>query len=80
MKAILEFDLDNPDDKMSHLRCIKATEMMITLWEIDQHLRSLTKYAPDTTSEETYDELVGVRKRLHEIMDDNGITFDGLIE
>jgi hypothetical protein len=80
MKAILEFDLDNPDDKMSHLRCIKATEMMITLWEMDQHLRSLTKYAPDTTSEETYDELVRVRKRLHEIMDDNGITFDGLIE
>jgi hypothetical protein len=80
MKAILEFDLDNPDDKMSHLRCIKATEMMITIWEIDQHLRSITKYAPDTTSQETYDELVRVRERLHEIMDDNGITFEGLIE
>ncbi len=80
MKAILEFDLDNPDDKMSHLRCVKATEMMITLWEIDQHLRSLTKYAPDTTSDETYDELVKVRGRLHEIMDENGISFEGLIE
>jgi hypothetical protein len=80
MKAILEFDLDNPDDKMSHLRCIKATEMMITLWEIDQHLRSLTKYASDTTSDETYDELVKVRERLREIMDENGISFEGLIE
>ncbi len=80
MKAILEFDLDNPDDKMSHLRCVKATEMMITLWEIDQHLRSITKYAPDSTSQETYDELVKVREMLHEIMGNNGITFDGLIE
>ena len=80
MKAILEFDLDNPDDKISHLRCVKSFEMMSTIWEMDQHLRSLTKYAPDTTSQETYDELVKVRERLHEIMNDNGISFEGLIE
>lgn len=80
MKAILEFNLDDPEDKMSHLRCVKATEMMITLWEMDQHLRSITKYAPDSTSQETYDELVKVREMLREIMGDNGITFEGLIE
>lgn len=80
MKAVLEFNLDDPEDKMSHLRCVKATEMMITLWEMDQHLRSITKYAPDSTSQETYDELVKVREMLHEIMGNNGITFDNLIE
>jgi hypothetical protein len=80
MKAILEFNLDDADDKMSHLRCVKATEMMVTLWEMDQHLRSITKYASDSTSQETYDELVKVREMLHEIMGDNGISFEGLIE
>ena len=80
MKAVLEFNLDDPEDKMSHLRCVKATEMMITLWEMDQHLRSITKYASDSTSQETYDELVKVREMLHEIMGNNGITFDNLIE
>lgn len=80
MKAVLEFNLDDPEDKMSHLRCVKATEMMITLWEMDQHLRSITKYATDSTSQETYDELVKVREMLHEIMGNNGITFDNLIE
>jgi len=80
MKAVLEFNLDDPEDKMSHLRCVKATEMMITLWEMDQHLRSITKYASDSTSQETYDELVKVREMLREIMGDNGITFEGLIE
>mgnify|MGYP000402783890 CR=1 FL=1 len=54
--------------------------MMVTLWEMDQHLRSITKYATDSTSQETYDELVRVRERLHEIMGENGITFEGLIE
>jgi len=80
MKAVLEFNLDDPEDKMSHLRCVKATEMMITLWEMDQHLRSITKYASDSMSQETYDELVKVREMLREIMGDNGITFEGLIE
>jgi hypothetical protein len=80
MKAVLKFDLDDPEDKMSHLRCVKATEMMVTLWEMDQHLRSITKYATDSTSQETYDELVKVREMLHEIMGNNGITFDSLIE
>lgn len=80
MKAVLEFNLDDHEDKMSHLRCVKATEMMITLWEMDQHLRSITKYASDSTSQETYDELVKVREMLHEIMGNNGITFDNLIE
>jgi hypothetical protein len=80
MKAVLEFNLDDPEDQMSHLRCVKAREMMITLWEIDQHLRSITKYAPDSTSQETYDELVKVREMLHEIMDNNGISFQSLIE
>ena len=80
MKAILEFNLDDSEDKMSHLRCVKSTEMMVTLWEMDQHLRSITKYATDSTSQETYDELVKVREMLHEIMNDNGISFEGLIE
>jgi hypothetical protein len=80
MKAVLKFNLDDPEDKMSHLRCVKATEMMITLWEMDQHLRSITKYAPDSTSQETYDELIKVREMLREIMGNNGISFEGLIE
>ena len=80
MIAKLKFNLDDPDDKMSHLRCVKATEMMVTLWEMDQHLRSITKYATDSTSQETYDELVKVRERLHEIMNEKGLSFDNLIE
>ena len=34
MKATLEFNLDNPDDKIDHMRCIKATDMSLMLWDI----------------------------------------------
>jgi len=34
MKATLEFDLDNPEDRMAHLRCVKSLEMACALFEI----------------------------------------------
>jgi hypothetical protein len=34
MKATLEFDLNEPDDIIKHLRCIKALDMACALWEI----------------------------------------------
>jgi len=33
MKAILKFDLDEPDDSMDHLRCIKSIDMALVIWE-----------------------------------------------
>ena len=49
---------------------------MLTLYELDQHLRSETKYAPDTMSQEVHDALVQVRTTLHELMDSNNVSFD----
>ena len=34
MKATLNFDLHEPDDIRSHLRCIKSLDMACVLWEI----------------------------------------------
>ncbi len=34
MKATLEFNLEDPDDRMAHLRAIKSTDMAIALFEI----------------------------------------------
>jgi hypothetical protein len=34
MKAILEFDLDDHDDKMAHLRCVKSLDLALFIWDI----------------------------------------------
>jgi len=34
LKAILEFDLNDPDDRQAHLRCVKSLEMAAALFEI----------------------------------------------
>jgi hypothetical protein len=44
MKAILEFDLDDPSDKRSHKRCINATNAYIAMHEFDNLLRKYIKY------------------------------------
>ena len=54
MNAKLEFDLDNPDDKMEHMRCIKATDMALMLWDIKQKIRSKLKYSEDLSEDELH--------------------------
>jgi len=77
MKAILEFDLEDGGDKMAHLRAIKAVNMAIVLWEMDQYLRGLIKYGE--LDDLTYKTLQDTRDKLKEIMDDNGVNLDELI-
>jgi len=44
MKAILEFDLDNPEDEARHLRAVVADDLVMFMEEFRQYLRGLYKY------------------------------------
>ena len=79
MKAILEFNLDDNHDEEAHKRAIKSLDLALALWNMDQHLRSETKYAPDTIHPEAYKALSETRDKLHEIMSDHNIDLDELI-
>lgn len=74
MKAILEFNL--PEDQMEFDLATNGSKWSLCMWELDQHLRSQTKYAPDTISADTYQALIDTRDKLHEIMNENGLKFD----
>ena len=79
MKAILEFNLDEQDDVMAHLRAVKSLDMALTLWDIDGYLRGQIKHAPDSMSPEVYSTLQDVRDKLYEIMSKHSIDLDELI-
>lgn len=38
-KAILEFDLSNPDDKKAHLRAITADDMHNFIWYVSYNMK-----------------------------------------
>ena len=73
-KAILKFDLDEESNDFK--LAVNAKEIMSVLWEVDQELRSKTKYASDSTNQETVDALISIRDFLRESMSDKGINFD----
>ena len=79
MKATLEFDLDNPDDKMEHMRCVKATDMALMLWDIKQKIRSKLKYSNDLSEDELHQWEV-MQDEFYSIADDYGINLDLLIQ
>lgn len=73
MKAILEFDLDDIDDRASHAMAIKSQSLVATLWTFDQHLRTSLKHRD--LEGKVYDEIEAIREKLYEVMNDNNITF-----
>lgn len=79
MKAKLKFDLDNADDKIEHMRCVKATDMALMLWDIKQKIRSKLKYSNDLSEDELHQWEV-MQDEFYSIADDYGINLDLLIQ
>ena len=74
MKAILEFNL--PDDQQDFDLATKGMKFWSVLWELDQSLRTKTKYAPDSLPQDQYDAYQEIREELRELMSNNNISFD----
>ena len=66
MKAILEFDL--PDDQYDFESAINGYKWESAMWEMNQYLRSVTKYASDETSAEVIEALDKARDELFKIL------------
>lgn len=78
MKAKLEFDLDDFDDKMAHDRCIKATDMALVLWELTTNsYRGLTNGCDE---DDAYHKGVdAVYEKLRELLEEHNINPHNLI-
>jgi hypothetical protein len=74
MKAILEFNL--PEDNQEFELATKGLKFWSVLWELDQSLRSKTKYAPDSLPQDKYEAYEEIRDELRELMSNNNLDFD----
>ena len=82
MVAKLEFDLDDIDDRMEHMRCVKATDMAIVLFEITHNLKRQLEHRFESQPQPR-DEFDGIEETFSEIyklMDEHGINLDELIQ
>lgn len=62
-KAMLEFNLDDPDDRRHHFQCVKAKDMAIVLWNLRTDLLARMKIV-DRDSQEYIN---GVEDTIREV-------------
>jgi len=74
MKAILEFNL--PEDQMEFDLAVNGSKWNLAMWDLNQHLRSQTKHAPDSMSDDTHKALEDTRAKIFEILNEHGLKFD----
>jgi hypothetical protein len=76
MRAIIEFDLDEPTDIEAHKRFTNLNAVYIALWEFDQEMRSQIKYNSQNYTGEQVDALDKLREKFYEILNDNNVKID----
>ena len=84
-KAILEFDLNDPDDRMDHLRAVHSVDLALALWEILNNTRKsveLTIEEHEMKGEElsAHDAMWLYCEKIAEAMKRRNIDIDQLIE
>jgi hypothetical protein len=79
MKATLEFNLDDADDKTAHLRAVQSLDMALCLFSIQEDLRANVKHAPDSMEELEYKTWVLARKLVFDNLAKYNIDLDNLL-
>jgi hypothetical protein len=78
-KATLEFDLNDPDDIMHHLRAVKSTDLVLALWEFAYNTKKGIGWEIEQKKLDPYDTLDKVFEKFWEKMEERGIKLDDLI-
>jgi hypothetical protein len=82
MKATLSYNLNDPDDRMAHLRAVKSLDMASALFEITRNLKKQIENRfedIDNTNNDVFDGIQEVFDGIYEILEDNGVDIDELI-
>lgn len=82
MKAILEFNLDEHEDRMAHMRCTKSVDMAWVLSEILINLEKKVQHEVSSfeADSDVSDGVYAAFRRIRELVNDRGIIIEDLIE
>jgi len=69
MKAKLEFDLEDLDDVISHLRCVKSLDMALTLFKIQSIIRDKWEFSA-----------IEMQNQINEAFEEYDINLEDLIK
>lgn len=78
-KATLEFDLNDPDDTMAHLRAVKSLDMAMAIWEIVYNTKKKVEWEIEKNNMDGYETLDDVYQKIWSALEEHGIKIDELI-
>ena len=82
MKATLSYNLNDPDDRMAHLRAVKSLDMASVLFDITRNLRNKIENRfenIDNSNNDVFDGIEEVFNEIYNILRDNNLDIDELI-
>jgi len=74
------FDLNDPDDIMSHRRVMQSTDMALAMWDFKNKLWRMLKHPPDDISDDVYKTIEDIQKEFFETLDEYNLNLDKLVE
>jgi len=69
MEAILKFNL--PEDQEDFNIALDGSKWALSMWELNNWLRSQIKHPPEGMSDDTYKAFEDARDKLYEILQEN---------
>lgn len=75
MKATIEFDLDDPEDKAKHKLFTHIDSITYIIWKMDEDMRRVIKY-DENKSEDYKQAVVDIRTMLRDHLMERGISFE----
>jgi hypothetical protein len=79
-KVKVIFDLNDPDDVMSHRRFMQSTDMALAMWEFKNKLWRMLKHVPDDMPDEEYKAIQNIQKDFLEVLEEYNLNLDKLVE
>jgi hypothetical protein len=78
MKAKLKFNLEFPDERKAHMRCVKSTDMAIVLFDILYNAKK--KIHHENESEAFVEGIDSTLNYIRELCEDRNINIDELLD
>jgi hypothetical protein len=75
MEALLKFNMNDSDDRMAHLRCVKSLDMALVIWEF---LRNSRKKLEDREFKDGYEAIEVTYEEFYNLLEEHGINIDKL--
>ncbi len=76
MKAVIEFDLNDEMDILTHKRFMSIDSVYYVLWQFTEEMRRQVKYNTQNYNGDQLDAIEKLRETFNELLINNQITLD----